>query len=62
MKATIHFYIRSERPNKDNTAKIYLLFSVGNQHTKITLSKSVPVKKDFFKGQVNFLGRAKLSK
>ncbi|WP_276977878.1 site-specific integrase [Flavobacterium filum] len=48
MKATIHFYIRSERPNKDNTAKIYLLFSIGNQHTKITLSKSVPVKKDFF--------------
>ncbi|MDI9340951.1 MAG: site-specific integrase [Sediminibacterium sp.] len=48
MKASIHFYIRSERPNKDYTTKIYMLFSIGNQTTKITLNKSVPVKKEFF--------------
>lgn len=48
MNATVHFNIRSERPQADNTAPIYLIFSLGkNQKTKVSLKKDVPVKKEF---------------
>lgn len=48
MNATINFYIRSERPQTDNSAQIYMLFSLGkNQKTKISLKKNVPIKKEF---------------
>lgn len=43
MSASIHFYIRTERPHADKSAQIYLLFSLGrNLKTKISLKKNIP--------------------
>ena len=48
MSATIHFYIRSERPHNDGSAQIYMLFTINRKlKTKISLKKSVPLKKEF---------------
>jgi integrase len=48
MSATIHFYIRSERPHADNSVQIYLIFSLNRSlKTKISLHKNIPIKKEF---------------
>lgn len=48
MSATINFFIRSERPHADNSAQIYMLFTINRkQKVKISLKKNVPIRKDF---------------
>lgn len=48
MSATINFYIRSERPHADNSAQLYMLFTINRKHkVKISLKKSIPIRKDF---------------
>lgn len=48
MSATINFYIRSERPHADNSAQIYMLFTINRKHkVKISLKKSIPIRKEF---------------
>jgi hypothetical protein len=48
MSATIHFYIRSERPNSDNSVQMYIIFSLNRKlKTKISLHKNIPIKKEF---------------
>jgi len=50
MSATIHFYIRSERPHSDNSAQVYMLFTINRKlKAKISLHKRIPVKKEFAK-------------
>ena len=48
MSATVHFYIRSERPHADNSAQIYMLFTIGRKlRTKLSIKKNIPLKKEF---------------
>lgn len=48
MSASIHFYIRSERPHADLSAQVYLLFTLGrNVKTKISIKKNIPIKKEY---------------
>ena len=48
MNASIHFYIRSERPHADNSAQIYMLFTLSSKlKTKLSLRKNIPIKKEF---------------
>lgn len=48
MSATIHFHIRLDRPSKDGSVPIYLIFLISRtQRTKISLGKNVPLKKQY---------------
>lgn len=50
MSATIHFYIRSERPHADNSAQVYMLFTITRKlKAKISLHKRIPIRKEFAK-------------
>ena len=50
MSATIHFYIRSERPHSDNSAQVYMLFTITRKlKVKISLHKRKPIRKEFAK-------------
>lgn len=50
MNATIHFHIRLERPAKDGSVPIYLVFLIDRHHrTKISLGQSVPLKPQYRK-------------
>jgi len=50
MSATIHFYIRSERPHSDNSAQVYMLFTITRKlKAKISLHKRIPIRKEFAK-------------
>lgn len=48
MKPTIHFNIRIDRPAKDGSVPIYLVFLIDRKHrTKISTGKSVSLKKEY---------------
>lgn len=48
MSASIHFYIRSERPHPDKSVNIYFIFTLNRRlKTKISLHKNIPIKKEF---------------
>lgn len=48
MSASIHFYIRSERPNKDGSAQIYMVFTLNRSlRAKMSTNKNAPLKKEF---------------
>lgn len=50
MSATIHFYIRSERPHADNSAQLFMLFIINSKlKAKISLRKRIPIRKEFKK-------------
>jgi hypothetical protein len=51
MSATIHFYIRSERPHADKSAQIYMRFAINSkQKTKISIKKkNISIKKEYSK-------------
>ena len=48
MNPTIHFQIRLDRPAKDGSVPIYLVFLINREHrTKISIGKSVPLKPEY---------------
>lgn len=50
MSATIHFYLRYDRPSKDGSAHICLMLSLNRtQRLKISTGKSIPLKKEYSK-------------
>jgi len=50
MRATIHFHIRYDRPAKDGSVPIYLVFLLDRKHrTKLSLGKYVPLKTKYKK-------------
>lgn len=50
MSATIHFYLRTDRPLKDGSAPICLMFSLNRtQRLKISTGKFIPLKKEYIK-------------
>lgn len=50
MSATIHFYLRYDRPSKDGSASIFLMLSLNRkQRLKISTGKSIPLKKEYSK-------------
>src|ERR1051325_10293406 len=50
MSAKIHFYLRTDRPSKDGSAQIILLFIIDRKHRlKISTGKFIPLKKEFRK-------------
>lgn len=54
MSASIHFYIRSERPQSDLSVQIYMLFSIDrNLRTKMSLKYDIPIKKEYAHLSIN---------
>lgn len=50
MSAKIHFYLRTDRPAKDGSAQIILLFTIDRTHRlKISTGKFIPLKKEYRK-------------
>lgn len=50
MSATIHYYLRLDRPLKDGSVQINLVLTLNrNQRLKISTGKNVPLKKEFNK-------------
>ena len=50
MSAKIHFYLRTDRPTKDGSAQIILLFTIDRKHRlKISTGKFIPLKKEYRK-------------
>lgn len=48
MSATIHFFIRSDRPQQDGSVQVYLLYTISSSlKTKISLKKAISLKKQF---------------
>lgn len=48
MSATIHFVIRTDRPQQDGSVQVYLLYTISSSlKTKISLKKSIPLKRQF---------------
>lgn len=48
MSATIHFFIRTDRPQQDGSVQVYLIYTISSSlKTKISLKKSIPLKKQF---------------
>lgn len=50
MSSKIHFYLRTDRPNKDGSAPVYLMFTLSRtKRIKISTGKYVSLKKEFQK-------------
>lgn len=50
MNAKIHFHIRTNRPSKDGSVPIFMLFSLNReQRLTISLGKTIPLKKEYRK-------------
>lgn len=50
MSAKIHFYLRTDRPAKDGSVQIILLFTIDRTHRlKISTGKFIPLKKEFMR-------------
>jgi len=50
MSASIHFYLRTDRPSKDGSVPIYIMFTLSRtQRAKISTDKYVALKKEFRK-------------
>jgi len=50
MSAKIHFYLRTDRPTKDGSSQIVLLFIIGRtRRLKISTGKYIPLKKEYNK-------------
>jgi integrase len=50
MSAKIHFYLRTDRPSKDGSAPIYLMFSLSRtQRIKLSTGKTINLKKEYIK-------------
>ncbi|HRE31997.1 MAG TPA: hypothetical protein PLD88_08490, partial [Candidatus Berkiella sp.] len=48
--ATLHFDIRTDRPNKEGSAPIFLVFTINRyQRIRISLGKHIQLKKEFRK-------------
>lgn len=62
MSATIHFYIRSERPHADNSAQVFMLFIINRKlKAKISLHKRIPIRKEFRKLKPEEIGKFEAS-
>lgn len=62
MSATIHFYIRSERPHSDNSAQVFMLFIINSKlKAKISLHKRIPIRKEFTKLKPEEIGKFEAS-
>ena len=63
MSAKIHFYIRTERPRKDGSVQIFLLFVINRkQRLKISTGKFVSLKKEYQKLNLEQLNQANVSR
>lgn len=50
MSAKIHFYLRTDRPNKEGSAPVFLMFTINRyQRIKITTGKFVQLKREYRK-------------
>ena len=62
MSATIHFYIRSERPHARNSAQVFMLFIINSKlKAKISLHKRIPIRKEFKKLKPEEIGKFEAS-
>lgn len=56
MSAKVHFYLRIDRPTKNGSAQIILLFLINRKHRlKISTGKFIPIKKEYKKLPVSRL-------